>query len=236
MIVIPLDRDPVERTPRPVPWWVLVTSALIPLLLTSAWLIAGGLQPASYSPMQQTVSVLAGQAGAHRWIVTSALYVVGVCYLVGAYGLSCLRRSARVALIVSGAASIGIAASPEPVVGSTTRHMVFTTIGAAVIAIWPALAARRGAAASVLLSPPVATAATIAFVSMLAWLVVETQGGSALGLAERLDSSIEITWPFVVVSTLPRTSAITGRSRPHLVSRRRRRAAHRANDRSAQTC
>jgi hypothetical protein len=47
-------------------------------------------------------------------------------------------------------------------------------------------------------------AATVTAVSiaMLGWLIIETQGGSVLGLAERLTSSIQITWPFVVALAL----------------------------------
>jgi hypothetical protein len=47
-------------------------------------------------------------------------------------------------------------------------------------------------------------AATVTAVSiaLLGWLVIETQGGSVLGLAERLTSSAQITWPFIVALAL----------------------------------
>jgi len=43
------------------------------------------------------------------------------------------------------------------------------------------------------------------FIALLCWLVIQTQGGSVLGLAERLASSIQITWPFVVALALRRS-------------------------------
>jgi hypothetical protein len=43
---------------------------------------------------------------------------------------------------------------------------------------------------------------TTVFIALLCWLVIQTQGGSVLGLAERLASSIQITWPFVVALAL----------------------------------
>jgi hypothetical protein len=52
-----------------------------------------------------------------------------------------------------------------------------------------------------------AAAVTVVFVALLAWLVIETQGGTALGLAERLSSSVQITWPFVVALVLRRTAS-----------------------------
>jgi len=67
------------------------------------------------------VSVLAGYAGTDRWIVTSALFMVGLCYLLLANSLTMLATSARVGLVVAGVAAIGIAACPEPTHGSTRR-------------------------------------------------------------------------------------------------------------------
>jgi hypothetical protein len=43
--------------------------------------------------------------------------------------------------------------------------------------------------------------------ALLGWLVIETQGGSDLGLAERLFISIETCWPFIVAVALRRTTA-----------------------------
>jgi len=46
----------------------------------------------------------------------------------------------------------------------------------------------------------------LAFLILLSWTIVETQGGAALGLAERVSSAIQITWPFVVAVSLRRTT------------------------------
>src|ERR1700684_1550968 len=48
-----------------------------PVGMTVAWLVADTLQPASYSPLRQTVSVLVGQAAADRRIGTGALVLIG---------------------------------------------------------------------------------------------------------------------------------------------------------------
>jgi Protein of unknown function (DUF998) len=127
-------------------------AGLSPVLLTVGWLVAGALQPASYNPVRQTVSVLAGHAGTDRWVMTSALFLVGGCHLVTAAGLAGLRVPARILLVVAGLASFGIAASPEPVVGSTPQHLAWTSLGAerltsSVQTSWPfavALALGRG--------------------------------------------------------------------------------------------
>ena len=133
---------PVRSRPAARPW-AIISAGLAPVLLTGAYLIAGIFQPASYSPMRKTISVMAGQAGTDRWIMTGGIGLTGGCYLVTAAGLTGARASARALLVVAGVAGIGIAASPEPASGATPRHLAWTVLGAVTTAVWPAFAARR---------------------------------------------------------------------------------------------
>jgi hypothetical protein len=134
------------------------------------------------------------------------LYVIGVCHVATAAGLRALNLRARVGLVVAGLAGIGIAASPQPVGGSTAQHLVFTAIGALAITVWPALAAQKRAPASILVSARVSAAVSLAFLILLAWTVAETQGGASLGLAERVSSAIQTGWPLAVAITLRRAT------------------------------
>jgi hypothetical protein len=52
---------------------------------------------------------------------------------------------------------------------------------------------------------------TAVFLALLCWLVIETQGGSNLGMAERLTSSVQTSWPFAVAVVLWRHAARTRR-------------------------
>ena len=121
-----------------VPGWVIASAALSPVVMVGGWLAADALQPPSYSPVRSSVSGLSGLGGTDRWLMTSALILVGACYLVTAAGLPSVRWSARIVLMVAGLSSIGIAASPEPVRGSTPLHLAWTSLGAVAITIWPA--------------------------------------------------------------------------------------------------
>ncbi|MDX6334706.1 MAG: hypothetical protein QOG05_2046 [Streptosporangiaceae bacterium] len=200
-------RTAAPRRGRTVPPWAIVSAGLTPILLTGGWLVAGALQPASYSPIRDTVSVMAGHAGTDRWVMTGALLLVGGCHLVTAAGLGGIRVSARVLLILAGLSSIGIATSPEPIVGSTPQHLAWTSFGAAIITVWPAFAARPGSAQPLILSRRGSAVVTAVFIALLCWLVTETQGGSDLGMAERLISSVQTSWPFVVAVVLWRHTA-----------------------------
>ena len=57
-------------------------------------------------------------------------------------------------------------------------------------------------------------AVTAVFVALLGWLLAETRNGNVLGLAERLTSSIQTCWPFIVAVALRRTR------RPRMIAAR----------------
>ncbi|HEY6310472.1 MAG TPA: DUF998 domain-containing protein [Streptosporangiaceae bacterium] len=195
-----------RRSRHPVPWWTVVAAGLSPVLATGGWLVADAVQPASYSPIRKTLSVLAGHAGTDRWIMTGALFLVGGCQLVAAAGLTGVGGPARIVLAVAGLSSIGIAASPEPASGSPPQHLAWTALGAVALAVWPAFVARRAPPRPLILSSYGCAVVTAVFIALLGWLVIETQGGSDLGLAERLFLSIETCWPFIVAIALRQTT------------------------------
>jgi hypothetical membrane protein len=201
----------VRRSSWTVHEWAIVSAGLAPVLLTGTYLVADNLQRASYNPMRQTISAMAGRAGTDRWIMTGGILLVAGCYLVTAAGLTGARASARGLLTVAGLAGIGIATSPEPASGPTPQHLAWTVLGAVTIAVWPAFAARRTGPRPPILSVYGSAAVTAVFVGLLGWLLIETHGGSLLGLAERLTSSLQTSWPFVVAVALRRASAC-GRS------------------------
>ena len=188
----------------PVARCAAVSAALAPVAMIGAWLVAEALQPRSYSPVGSSISGLAGLAATDRWIVTYALLLVGLCYLTIAAGLPGLRVPARVVLAIAGLSSVGIAASPEPVGGTSPQHLAWTSLGAAAIAVWPAFTASRAPSAPLILRPRAVAAVTAVFALLLAWLIVETQHGTDLGLAERLVTGVQVTWPFVVARALRR--------------------------------
>jgi Protein of unknown function (DUF998) len=194
-----------------VPRWAIVSAGLTPLVLTAGWVVAGLVQPVSYSPIRQTVSVMAGHSGHDRWIMEGVLLAVGAGYLVTAAGLGCLSRPARIMLVVAGVCSVGIAASPVSPGGPTAAHLAWTVLGALTIAVWPAVAGRAGLSAPAAVTARGSLLVTAVFLGLLGWVLVETQLGDMLGLAERLATSAASTWPFVV-ATCTRRSALDGQA------------------------
>jgi hypothetical membrane protein len=198
-----------------VPAFALVSAGSSPMLLIGGWTVSGALQPSGYSPVHQTVSVLAGQGAHDGWLMTRALVGVGVCQLVAAVALRVLTGGARVCLAVAGLLGIGIALSPEPSGGTATRHVAFAAVGAVVIAVWPALVGRRVWRHSAVLSVRGSAIAAAAFLVLLAWFVAEaTLRGSQLGTAERVATAVQVCWPFVVAVAARRAQPVPGPRAP----------------------
>jgi hypothetical protein len=211
------DRSGLLPDARPVPDWAVGAALLVPVVLVGGWLVAGALQPASYSPMRQTMSVLAGHAGTDPWVMTAALLLVGSCQIATGAGLAGVRMPARILLILTGLSTLGIAASPEPVTGPTPRHLAFAVICVVTTAVWPVLVARRAPAPSRLLSVYSCATVTVVFLGLSCWVLIAALGGSGdLGLVERLTSTAQGLFPLFVALALRQAARDAGNQRQRL--------------------
>ena len=199
-------RDLVRAGP-PVPGWVIGTAVLGPAVLVVGWLIAGALQSSSYSPMRDTISVLAGYTGTDRWVMTAALLLVGSFHLATGAGLAAVRLPARLLLMLTGLSTLGIAATPELATGPTSRHLAFAVSCVVTTAVWPVLVARRAPAPTRILSVYGCAAVTVFFAALSSWLLIAAQAGAGdLGLVERLTSAVQASFPLVVALALRRAA------------------------------
>ena len=153
--------------------------------------------------MRQTMSVLAGHSGTDRWVMTTALLLVGGCQMATGVGLTAVRMPARILLILTGLSTLGIAATPEPVTGPTSRHVVFAVSCVVTTLVWPVLVARRAPVQSWILSVYGCATVTAIFAGLSCWLLITAQdGGSNLGMVERLTSAVQGLFPLVVALAL----------------------------------
>ena len=211
---LPADRPGLLRAARPVPGWAVGTALLAPVVLVGGWLVAGALQPASYSPVRQTMSVLAGQSGTDRWVMTAALLLVGSCQIATGAGLAGVGMPARILLILTGLSTLGIAATPEPATGPTSRHLALAVSCVVTTAVWPVFVARRAPGRSWILGVCGCATVTVVFAGLSCWLLIAARdGGGDLGLVERLTSAVQTLFPFVVALALRQTARDAGNQR-----------------------
>lgn len=115
--------------------------------------------------------------------MTLGLAVLGVCHLMTAAGLTDAGRVSRALLAIGGAATIGVAALPQPSAG----HGPAATVAFLALVVWPA--------ASRLPWRWSARAATLALTVLLFWFAFELHGGELLGLSERVLAGAEALCP-----------------------------------------
>jgi hypothetical membrane protein len=195
-----------------VPPWAIASAALCPVFLVGGWLLGAALQQTQYSPLQQTMSVLAGQPGSHPWIMTGALILVGTTQFVTAAGLRQVSTPARLLLVVTGVCTFGVASSPVTLAGPTPIHLAFASSCVFTTAIWPIFVARRSPAPSWAVSSYGCAAVTALFAVLSAWVLYASFGGGDLGLAERITSTALGIFPLIVALSLRRAANQDARS------------------------
>jgi hypothetical protein len=169
------------------------------------------LSTGSYSPMRQTISVLAGQSGTDRWVMTAALLLVGSFQIATGAGLTAVRIPARILLILTGLSTVGIAATPEPTAGPTSRHLAFAVSCVVTTAVWPVIVARRAPAQSWILTVRGCATVTVLFAGLSCWLLIAARAGAGdLGMVERLTSAVQGSFPLVVALALRQTAPGAG--------------------------
>ncbi|MFD7702854.1 DUF998 domain-containing protein [Streptomyces caelestis] len=180
--------------------WALFSSGCAPVLLIGGWTIAASLEGPAYDPVTQTISVLAAYGAAGSWVMTAALLALGACHLLTAWGLRAAATAGRVALAGGGVAALVVALLPVPSSGGSLRHGSVAAVGFALLALWPLLATGGGAAPWAL-RPVVSAAATALMVVGAVWFLVEARRQGAAGVAERVVTTLQSLWPFVVVTS-----------------------------------
>ncbi len=174
----------------------MLSATCAPVLLIGGWQLAATRQPGGFDPVRQTISALAAHGATDRWIMTTALAGVGVCHLITAAGLAPAAVPGRLLLATGGAATVALAAFPQPAIGDSTAHVAAATIVFPVLSLWPAFAARRGAKPG----PAVWLVAATGLLGVLGWFGFEYFGdGLWIGLSERVLAGAQALWPLAAV-------------------------------------
>lgn len=173
---------------------MLVPAGLAPVALIGGWTWAAARQPATYDARRDTISALAAHGATDRWIMTAGLAVLGGCHLGSAIGLTGVRGAGRAVLALGGAATVAVAAAPQP----NAAHAPAAATALLALAVWAAPARVPDRRAALL--------ATAVLLALLGWFAAELRGGELVGLSERAVAGAEAFWPLTVALLLLRRS------------------------------
>jgi hypothetical membrane protein len=183
-----------------VPWWGVVSAAAAPVLLAGGWTVAAARQPRGFDPVVRSISSLAAQGAADRWIMTLALALVGVCHLTTAAALAGTVAPPGRALLAAGGAATGLVAAFPLGRASETPHELAAGFAFLALAAWPALSGRG----------PGQWVAAVILLALVGWFFAElASGGTPVGLAERAAALAQTTWPFLTVVFARRSVRLT---------------------------
>jgi hypothetical membrane protein len=191
---------------RFVPRWVLLSSGCAPVLLIAGWTGAALFEGSSYDPVTQTISVLGAYGAAGFWVMTATFLALGVCHLLTAWGLRPAATAGRVALGGGGVAALALVVLPAPSSGGSLRHGAVVVVGFTLLAVWPVLAVNGDPTApwALRLAPSIVVTALMAAGGV--WFLIEIQRQGGPGVAERVVTSVQSVWPFVVAASCLRHS------------------------------
>jgi len=176
-----------------------VSSAAAPVFLIGGWRVAAVYQPCCFDSKVDTISALAAYGAAERWIMTTALIGLGLCHLTTALALRDAAPVGRAVLAGGGVATVLVAVFPLPADDSgSVAHTVVAGSAFLALAVWPAVAWRRGA--PVPLRPVASVAASAALLGLVGWFGAELSADSGrVGLAERVAAGAQSLWPLAAV-------------------------------------
>ncbi|MBP0455898.1 DUF998 domain-containing protein [Streptomyces montanisoli] len=190
------------------PWWVRLASLSAPVLLVCGWSIGELMMDPGYDPVSQTISILASDGAGGYWVMTTAEFALGVCYLATAVGLRAAALAGRLALGAGGLTALALIVVPAPPSGGSLRHGLVAAVGFSLLAVWPVLAARGGRPPWGFRLPVTATVSVAMWVCA-AWFWYELKDGGAAGVAERVLTFAQSLWPLLAVASCPRRPALS---------------------------
>jgi hypothetical membrane protein len=114
-----------------------------PVALVGGWWWAGSITP-GYDPIRQTISDLAAADAPTHWLMTAALVVTGIAYIVTAVGLRPADGAGRALLGVGGVGVLLTAWIPNDTQGrNQVGHMIVAYLAFLALTVWPAVIARN---------------------------------------------------------------------------------------------
>ena len=184
-----------RRPPRPERITVALSCLGLPVFLVG--LVAAQSAQPSLDPLSFSLSALASLAATDRWIMTTALIVVGALNVLVALGLRRVPTTGRVLLGAGGAFLVATALFPQPVHGDDPVHMVVGGLAWFGFGSWPlALVVSRTTRPPVRVASAVVVGVIAVLVGWFVWQMVTS--GPWYGFSQRAAFVAMCVWPLAM--------------------------------------
>ena len=166
-----------------------IAAVIGPIQSIAGWTISGLLRGDNYDPIRQPISDLAALDSSTFWLQSSFFMLGATLWIIAAFSAKAFSWPGRIALLVSGIATIGLTVFPTPTqTTSSELHRFFAIVQFVLMTAFPLLAMRFDKRYHWLIRPPAAITATVILTGISLWFlsVWVDPNATNVGLVERI--------------------------------------------------
>jgi hypothetical membrane protein len=166
-----------------------VAAIIGPIQSIAGWTISGLIRGDNYDPFRQPISDLAALDSSTFWLQSSFFILGAILWIVASFSARAFSWPGRIALLVSGLATIGLTVFPTPTqTTSSEMHRFFAIVQFVLMTAFPLLAMRFDRRYHWLIRPPAAITATVIMTAIAFWFLAVWVDPNAtnVGFVERV--------------------------------------------------
>jgi hypothetical membrane protein len=166
-----------------------IAAVIGPIQSVSGWVISGLLRGDNYDPIRQPISDLAALDSSTFWLQSSFFILGASLWIIASLSAKAFSMPGRIALLISGIATIGLTVFPTPTqTTSSELHRFFAIVQFVLMTAFPLLAMRFKREYHWLIRPPAAITATVLLTAIALWFlsVWSDPNATNVGLVERI--------------------------------------------------
>jgi hypothetical membrane protein len=179
-----------------------VAAVIGPIQSIAGWTISGLLRGDNYDPIRQPISDLAALDSSTFWLQSSFFILGATLWIVASFSAKAFSWPGRLALLISGIATVGLTVFPTPSqTTSSELHRFFAIVQFVLMTAFPLLAMRFDRRYHWLIRPPAAIAATVVMTAIALWFLAVWVDPNAtnVGFVERVIAVAQTLYLSIVV-------------------------------------
>jgi hypothetical membrane protein len=185
-----------------------VAAIIGPIQSIAGWTISGLLRGDNYDPIRQPISDLAALDSSTFWLQSSFFLLGATLWIVASFSAKAFSWPGRLALLISGLATVGLTVFATPSQTSSSElHRFFAIVQFVLMTAFPLLAMRFDRRYHWLIRPVAAVSATVILTAIALWFLAVWVDPNAtnVGLVERIIAVAQTFYLSVIVLVIYRS-------------------------------